>query len=262
MQPLTPVTPVTPATDSKPPMSLTTPPAVTARRLLLEAEEAEKDRQQAQRIALQQALRSVIQEMNLPALQRLADVAVRQAGFLDAMPKEIKALRAATEATAKTTTRLLRWQILGLFVAVLLLTATAAFTVWAYTLRQEESRRPTATLNLPELGPKMAAAEKTAAELARLQSELAATKKQRDAMQAQIKDGQDAVARLSAGITALGQAREQAQTEILRLQRIQQTFQFKLLEGRSGMVFVEIPETAEPFKHNGKRLIAVTPEDR
>lgn len=255
MQPLTPA-----ATDSKPPMGLT-PQTGTARRLLLEAEEAEKERQRTQRLALQEALRAVIEEMNLPALQRLADVAVRQAGFLDAMPKEIKALRAATETAAKTTTRLLRWQILGLFIAVLLMSATAAFTIWAYNLR-ETSARPVATLSLTELGPKMAEAEKAAAELARLQSEVAATRRQRDSMQVQIKEAQDAMSRLSAGITAMGQAREQAQTEILRLQQIQQTFQFRLLEGRSGMVFVEIPETAEPFNHKGKRLIAVTPEDR
>jgi hypothetical protein len=58
-------------------------------------------------------------------------------------------------------------------------------------------------------------------------------------------------------VTAVNQARTQAQSDIRKLQEIEEKNRFKLLQGQEGAVFVEVPSSAKPFAYQGKNYIKV-----
>lgn len=60
-------------------------------------------------------------------------------------------------------------------------------------------------------------------------------------------------------LEALGAAKALAQTELLKLQALQEKFRFKLLPGQGGSVFVETPSNALPFRYQGKTYVEAAP---
>lgn len=84
-------------------------------------------------------------------------------------------------------------------------------------------------------------------------TEIDKLKSDETAVRLQIKQAADSAA-------AVAQVRSQAQSDIRKMQQIQEQNRFKLLEGQGGNVFVEIPTESKAFTYQGKTYIKVAPE--
>lgn len=237
------------------------PQLPTASRLIAAAAAKEEERTNQLRRMVTTALQGIVTEMNLPNLQRLAEALSTQAGAVAALPDLYMQGTAQVIEAQRRFKRTLLWCMVTAIVAILSMGAALSWTMWRlHTAPESQSAM------IAEMEAQSAKRATLAAQLAQMESETQALTAQRDGLQSQVRgmevrsrEQQESLRQLAENVRAMGQARESATAELAQLQRISQAFQFRLLEGRDGAVFVEVPTNSEPFYHGGKRLISVTP---
>ncbi|AHF94990.1 hypothetical protein OPIT5_00205 (plasmid) [Opitutaceae bacterium TAV5] len=230
-----------------------------------EMQQREAARMEKIRVMLAQLLGQFVEETSLSALHRLAQAMEKQEGLLrteleknSSLQNQLLAMERTMSRRKKIFTGIISSMILTLLAATLLLwKADLLFLKIGQTNpsmiteKQENSLRELASLTEK--------AQRVKEEIATMEGKwsaldqaLASIRKHNLALQEENRS-------LLVVNKALSASRTDAQNELKNLQRLQQAYQFRLLEteGQNRLVVVEVPPEAQPFVSNGRTYMVI-----
>jgi hypothetical protein len=209
---------------------------------------------------------SQLAEAQKQAEQTAKDTTERIAVAMDQMVTEtVQAVTVSNTRTAedllreqKTMARKQRFWTLATMGLVTLLMITATLGIVGYLRWEERAKLGSEIAQLRE------ERAKELREMQRARDESQEAKVQKEAQLAEVEKlrAEETATRLQIKqsadtVTAVNQARAQAQADIRKLQEIQEKNRFKLLQGQEGSIFVEVPLNSKPFAYQGKTYVKV-----
>lgn len=222
-------------------------PSPAQRRLEEMAAEAEANMRRKRNQEFREFLGMFVQELSLPSINALATAQTALETGLRTRENEMQeTLRQQIREQRRTARNM------ALLVGVLLLLVLVlAGWLWLGP-KFGVMREPAATTQAPAgLTPTVTE------ELAKAREETVGLQQRRDSLLSEIEAKQSAVESTASNLAAVQQALSGATQELQRLQRLQQTYQFRLLAGQGTKVFIQVEPSSRPFTQDGQTYIEV-----
>lgn len=242
MRPQSPQTPihVSPPTSQPPRLNLSE-----------EAAKLEEKRFEEIRRFVKRIFETWLQDSQLPSINKLAEALTTYGVRADELSQAIAEYQANQAAAAAKNAK--RARIVALF-GVLVICLVGTLLWWRIGQVQTAEMQASAS---SELATRQIQLEKVSATLQTKQETLAR-------LETRVSAAQEQVAAIARTIQALAGAQQAAQEQASNLQRLNQQFQFRLLQmdGQSGpQVVIQVPADAQPVTVEGKRYIVVAQPD-
>lgn len=226
--------------------------------LKAEAAQAAERRKQENRAMMNEILTRFVHEVNAPELSKLAGA---QVDSRTAMEKAVQLLESSLTETVESTAENQREMLLRSqrpLVLLFLVIAAASLVMLGVLLKRPPATAIPSGQTAEQIAQVQAETDSLKAQVATLTERVSALRQQEATTLERLQRAQDALQKASLAGQALSANREAEQSELERLLRLNQSFQFRLSPTNSGEVVVEIPPTAQPFTVDGRRYITVT----